>query len=85
MKPKTKNGGYRRVPVTVLILALIVAVAAPSLAFTGLLLLQADNVNRASMGLRAAQGARVQPRGAAEAAAGGYLAEIEARYPPVGR
>jgi two-component sensor histidine kinase len=56
MKPKTKNAGYRRVPVTVLILALIVAVAAPSLAFTGLLLLQADNVNRASMGLRAAQG-----------------------------
>lgn len=35
--------------------------------------------------LRAAQGDRVQPRGAAEAAAVGYLAEIEARYPPVGR
>jgi two-component sensor histidine kinase len=56
MKPEAKNDGYRRVPVTVLILALIIAVAAPSLAFTGLLLLQADNVNRASMALRAAQG-----------------------------
>jgi hypothetical protein len=56
MKPKAKNGSYRRVPVTVLILVLIVAVAAPSLAFTGLLLLQADNVTRGTMGLRASQG-----------------------------
>jgi two-component sensor histidine kinase len=56
MKPKAQNGKFRRVPVTVLILVLIVAVAAPSLAFTGLLLLQADNVTRATMGLRASQG-----------------------------
>jgi two-component sensor histidine kinase len=56
MMSSVKRNGYRRVPVTVLILVLIVAVAAPSLALTGLLLLQADNVTRASMGLRAAQG-----------------------------
>ncbi len=47
---------YRRIPVTILILVLILAVAAPSLAFTSILLLQADNVARASMALRAAQG-----------------------------
>ncbi|HEX5005632.1 MAG TPA: sensor histidine kinase, partial [Hyphomonadaceae bacterium] len=57
MGSTTPRDSYRRVPVTVLILVLILAVAAPSLAFTGLLLLQADNVTRATMGLRAGQGA----------------------------
>ncbi|MDP3738765.1 MAG: HWE histidine kinase domain-containing protein [Hyphomonadaceae bacterium] len=48
--------GYRRVPVTTLIIVLILAVAAPSLAFSGLLLLQSDNVTRATMQNRAEQG-----------------------------
>jgi two-component sensor histidine kinase len=56
MSSKERGKGFRRVPVTVLIFVLIIAVAAPSLAFTALLLLQADNVTRASMQLRAAQG-----------------------------
>jgi len=47
---------FRRVPVTTLILALILAVAAPSLVFSALLLLQSDNVNRRAMEARAAQG-----------------------------
>ena len=47
---------YRRVPVTTLIIVLILAVAAPSLAFSALLLLQSDNVTRATMQSRAAQG-----------------------------
>jgi len=45
-----------RVPVTVLIIALILALAAPSLAFAGILLLQSDNVNRQTMSYRAQQG-----------------------------
>lgn len=45
-----------RVPVAVLIIALILALAAPSLVFSGLLLLQSDNVNGQAMAYRAAQG-----------------------------
>jgi two-component sensor histidine kinase len=45
-----------RVPVTALTIALILALAAPSLAFSALLLLQSDSVNRATMTSRAAQG-----------------------------
>ena len=47
---------YQRVPVTTLVIVLILAVAAPSLAFSALLLLQADNVTRATMQIRASQG-----------------------------
>lgn len=53
LRPEKKFG---RVPVTTLILLLILAVAAPSLAFTGFLLIQSDNVTRATLSLRAAQG-----------------------------
>jgi two-component sensor histidine kinase len=45
-----------RVPVTVLIIALILALAAPSLAFSGLLLLQSDNVSQRALTSRASQG-----------------------------
>jgi two-component sensor histidine kinase len=47
---------FRRFPVTALIMALILALAAPSVAFSAVLLLQSDNVNRATMSNRAAQG-----------------------------
>lgn len=47
---------HRRVPVTGLIIALILALAAPSLGFSALLLLQSDNVNRRTMTVRAMQG-----------------------------
>jgi len=47
---------HRRFPVTVLIIALILALAAPSLAFSALLLAQSDNVNRRTMTARATQG-----------------------------
>jgi two-component sensor histidine kinase len=49
-------GKFRRFPVTSLIMALILALAAPSVVFSALLLLQSDNVNRATMSARAAQG-----------------------------
>jgi two-component sensor histidine kinase len=47
---------FRRFPVTALIMVLILALAAPSVAFSALLLLQSDNVNRATMSARAAEG-----------------------------
>lgn len=56
MNLKTVKERYRRIPVTVLILLLILAVAGPSLVFASLLLLQSDNVNRAAMVRRAAEG-----------------------------
>jgi two-component sensor histidine kinase len=46
----------RRAPVTALIIALIFALAAPSLGFSALLLLQTDNVSRRAMTTSAAQG-----------------------------
>lgn len=49
---------FRRVPVTSLIIALILAVAAPSIAFAGLLLFQSDNITRRGMETRAEQGVR---------------------------
>lgn len=54
--PPSSAARYRRFPVTALIMALILALAAPSVAFSALLLLQSDNVNRATMSSRAAQG-----------------------------
>ena len=45
-----------RVPVTALIIALILALASPSLAFSGLLLLQSDNVSQRTLTARATQG-----------------------------
>jgi two-component sensor histidine kinase len=47
---------FRRFPVTTLILVLILAVAAPSIVFSAVLLLQSDNVNRRAMEARAAEG-----------------------------
>jgi two-component sensor histidine kinase len=54
--PPPSAAKIRRFPVTALIMALILALAAPSVAFSALLLLQSDNVNRATMSARAAQG-----------------------------
>jgi two-component sensor histidine kinase len=56
MTPAPPTGRFRRIPVTALILLLILAVAAPSLAFTGVLLLQSDNFTRATMTVRATRG-----------------------------
>ncbi len=48
-----------RIPVTVLIVALILALAAPSLGFSALLLLQSDSINERQMTSRATQGVQV--------------------------
>lgn len=56
MSAESRRGRFWRVPVTTLIITLILAVAAPSLAFSALLLLQSDNVTRVTMQNRAAQG-----------------------------
>ncbi|MBI1360349.1 MAG: hypothetical protein GC155_08705 [Alphaproteobacteria bacterium] len=52
----TTSSRRLRIPVTVLIVALILALAAPSLGFSALLLLQSDNINHRQMANRAAQG-----------------------------
>ncbi|HVY90254.1 MAG TPA: sensor histidine kinase [Hyphomonadaceae bacterium] len=54
--PDAPRRSFLRVPVTLLVVILILAVAAPSLAISALLLLQSDNVNRVAMTNRAAQG-----------------------------
>ncbi len=46
----------RRIPVVALILTLILALAAPSIAFSAVLLLRTDDVNRSTLAIRAAQG-----------------------------
>ncbi|MEP7209660.1 MAG: sensor histidine kinase [Alphaproteobacteria bacterium] len=48
-----------RVPVTVLIIALIMALAAPSLTFAGLLLLQSDTINQRQLTNRATQSVKL--------------------------
>ncbi|HOZ27766.1 MAG TPA: sensor histidine kinase [Hyphomonadaceae bacterium] len=53
---KRNNATPFRAPVTVLIIALIMALAAPSLAFVALLLFQSDTISRRQMEARAAQG-----------------------------
>jgi hypothetical protein len=56
MSAAQREARFRRVPVATLIFILILAVAAPSLAFTGILLIQSDNVTRTTLSIRAAQG-----------------------------
>jgi two-component sensor histidine kinase len=51
-------GRFRRFSVTALIIVLILAVAAPSLTFSGLLLLQSDTITRRTMEARAEEGVR---------------------------
>src|SRR5690349_19199476 len=56
--PPGAAGKFRRFSVTTLIIALILAVAAPSLTFSGLLLIQSDNITRRTMEARAEEGVR---------------------------
>ncbi len=55
MSTVSRDRKFGRVPVTTLILLLILSVAAPSLAFTGFLLIQSDTVTRATLSIRAGQ------------------------------
>jgi two-component sensor histidine kinase len=50
------RSSVRRIPVVALILALILALATPSIGFSAILLLRADDVSRNSLSIRAAQG-----------------------------